>query len=388
MTAIRFIHAADFHLDAPFRGGRQGYGQIRRADVRQVFTSMITLALAEKVHLLLLCGDLFEQDGVTRDTLAFLQRELRRLNDTQVVLLPGNHDPLSVNSWYHAVSWPAHVHLLPVAGTRAAILDLPALGIHLAGFGFSGVVQDAPDFTSLPAPRPDRLNLLLLHGSLDAPPSARAYHPVTTDQLRQTGYDYVALGHYHHAFILPGTPTIANPGSPEPLGFDEPDAHGVLLGEMSRVTSGVQVQVRPVALARREYVARALDVTDMADPESLRFQLAGLLHDLDPSRHLPLVRLTGTPMEPPDTTSLTEWFDDSWLLYRLVDDTYPPLHPHAGLSAGSLAGVFCDRMDRRISEAEVAGEADRVEMLRQARRAGLEALAYGAVHLVPDRQGG
>ena len=112
MTQIGFIHAADFHLDAPFRGGRQGYGQIRRGDVRRTFAAAVDLAISRNARLLFLCGDLFEQDGVTRDTLAFVARELRRLEATQVVLLPGNHDPLTVNSWYHAVRWQigrAHV---------------------------------------------------------------------------------------------------------------------------------------------------------------------------------------------------------------------------------------------------------------------------------------
>ena len=388
MTQIEFIHAADFHLDAPFRGGRQGYGQIRRGDVRRTFSATVELAISRNAQLLLLCGDLFEQDGVTRDTLAFVSRELRRLHDTQVLLLPGNHDPLSLNSWYHAVRWPAHVHVLEVDGPRAAVLDLPELAVAVAGYGFTGVVQDTPDFTTLPAPRTDRFNLLLLHGSLDAPPADRGYHRVTTEQLRQSGYVYVAMGHYHSSFLLPGEPTIANPGSPEPLGFDEPGSHGVLAGTLLRQDGRVRVRVEPVALAVREYVDCVVDVTDADTPEALRYAIASVLHGLRPERHLPRIRLTGDPLESPDVQALSEWMDDSWLLTRLVDETLPTWTGAGALSPGSLAGVFAARMSLRIAQAEDAGDAERVSLLRQARRMGLEALTHGQVHPVPHRLGG
>ncbi len=388
MTPITFIHAADFHLDAPFRGGRPGYGQLRRADVRRAFSATVALAQQEKVQLLLLCGDLFEQDGVSRDPVAFVQQALRTLTRTQVVILPGNHDPLTPDSWYHAAAWPDHVHILPVLGTQAAALDLPEIDAHLAGYGFTGVVHEAPCFDSLPAPRKDRYNLLLIHGSLDAPPSARAYHRVTTAQLRQTGYDYVAMGHYHRGFIAEGTPVVANPGSPEPMGFDEQGPHGVLSGSISCNGSAREVRVAPVPLATREYVEKTMDVTAAQTRDALLYLLAEALHDLDSARHLPLVRLVGAPLHPPDMEAVSAWFDDSWLLYRLVDDTHPPLATDGGLTPGSLAGVFCDRLAQRIAEAEAAGDTQRVAMLRQARHMGLEALAYGVVHFGPDGTGG
>lgn len=388
MTSIRFVHAADFHLDAPFRGGRQGYGTLRRADVRHVFSATISVALSRQADLLLLCGDLFEQDGVTRDTMAFLLREMNRLVHTEVVLLAGNHDPLTTDSWYHSVSWPRHVHLLAQQGESPACLSLPGLGVKIAGYGFSAAVQESPDLSLLPEPAGEDIHILMLHGSPDAPPSARAYQPVTTLQLLQTGYHYVALGHYHQGFVKQGTPVIANPGSPEPLGFDEPGPHGVLVGDMCRDDGGMRIRVEQVPLAAREYVALDLDMTEETGTDGLRYRLADLLHTLSVERHLPQIRLVGTPIEPPDLRALSEWMSESWLLYRLLDDTFPPVGNMDGFQVGSLAGLFCERMARRMEEAEAAGDAECLALLRLARQAGLEALAYGEVHLVPERLGG
>ena len=392
MKRLRIVHAADFHLDAPFRGGRAGYGSIRRQDVRQVFSATIDLVLSEAADLLLLCGDLFEQDGVTRDTMAFLRRELDRLAPTPVLLLPGNHDPLTANSWYRAVDWPAHVHLLDAAPRQAAVVDLPACGVFAAGFGFAQARQETPDFTTLPAPAPDRFNLLLLHGSLDAPETSASipYNPVTTGKLVQTGYDYVALGHYHVPFEKPGPPCIVNPGSPEPLGFDEPGMHGVVAAELTRDAAGgaVRVSTRRVPLAIREYVEREVDVTDADGPDAVKFALAAALADCLPERCLPHVRLVGTPAVPPDVTALADWFEDSWLLHRITDDTRTPLDFRSGFPPESLAGIFCRRMAALAAAAEAAGDTARTEMLRHGLQMGLEALAYGEVQRQPERQGG
>ncbi len=392
MNRLRFVHAADFHLDAPFRGGRAGYGSIRRQDVRQVFSATIDLVLSETADLLLLCGDLFEQDGVTRDTMAFLRRELDRLGSTPVLLLPGNHDPLSVDSWYRAVDWPAHVHLLDAAPRKAASVDLPACGVFASGFGFAQPRQEAPDFTTLPAPMPDRFNLLLLHGSLDAPETAGSipYNPVTAGQLARTGYDYVALGHYHAPFEKPGRPCLVNPGSPEPLGFDETGAHGVVVADLERAADGaaVRVSTRRVPLAVREYVEREVDVTDAEGADAVKFALAAALAGCLPERCLPHVRLVGTPAVPPDLAALSDWFEDSWLLYRISDETRPPLDLRSGFPPESLAGIFCRRLGTLAAEAEAAGDAARSDMLRHALQMGLEALAYGEVQRLPERQGG
>jgi len=382
---LKFIHAADFHLDAPFRGGRPGYGQLRRQDVRHAFSTTIDLTLSEQADLLLLCGDLFEQDGVTRDTVAFMRRELSRLGRAKAIILPGNHDPYTMNSWYRAIDWPAHVHILSGEPDRAAFLELPEIGVFAAGFGFTAYRQEAPDFSTLPPARPDWFNLLLIHGTLDMPVGEIPYHPVTSAQLAQTGYDYAAFGHFHKPFEAAGSPYTANPGSPEPLGFDEPGEHGVLVGSIDRRNGSVRVTTHRVPVAARVYVERRVDLSSCASPDACKLALADALSDCSPERHLPHVRLTGTPLEAPDVDALADWFGGDWLLFRLTDDTRPPLGGEAGLSFESLTGLFCRNLAERLAAADSAGDREQAEALRRARQMGLEALAYGTVHMPPER---
>ncbi len=389
MKTVKFIHAADFHLDAAFCGGRAGYGAIRRADMRQAFQKTVSLALAEEVDFLFLCGDLYEHSSVARNTIAFVVRELSRLTHTQVFLLSGNHDPLLKDAWYFSVPWPEHVHLLQSQGALPGQIFLNEDNIFVVGVGFSAFTQGRPDFSTLPAPVPGTFNVLLYHGSLNAP-EGDPHNATTTEELRSTGYDYVAMGHYHTPQIVPGNPIIAYAGSPEPLGFDEPGIHGVLMGEAETGEKGYTVNVRLKPLATREYIEKTLDITALLDEDAVKVAIAACLETMDPNRYLPHIRLVGMPLEPPHMEPLTDYFLADWLLFRLSDDTMPPVGWMESLPPDSLTGVFLRMVSEEMKQVENqpalddAARQEAVQCLYQARQMALEALAYGTVHFLPE----
>ena len=69
---IKFLHAADLHLDTTFSGG----GAERRQEQRQMVTELLELADAQTCDLVLLAGDLFEGENVYPETRAALRRAL------------------------------------------------------------------------------------------------------------------------------------------------------------------------------------------------------------------------------------------------------------------------------------------------------------------------
>ncbi len=62
---MKFIHAADIHLDSPLRGLERYEGapieEIRSAP-RSAFDNLVNLAIDEKVEFVLLAGDLYDGD--------------------------------------------------------------------------------------------------------------------------------------------------------------------------------------------------------------------------------------------------------------------------------------------------------------------------------------
>jgi len=100
MTAYRFVHAADIHLDSPLRSlalRDPALAEFIGNASRLVFTRIIDLCLEEKVQALLLAGDLYDGDQISMKTARFLSEQLRRLDAAgiKVFVIRGNHDALS-----------------------------------------------------------------------------------------------------------------------------------------------------------------------------------------------------------------------------------------------------------------------------------------------------
>jgi len=93
MTPVRFIHTADWQLGlrAHFIPGNAG--AVVRDARRKTVQKIGTIAREFKVDFVVVAGDVFEHHGLKPET---IRRSFDRMRDipAQVLLLPGNHDPL------------------------------------------------------------------------------------------------------------------------------------------------------------------------------------------------------------------------------------------------------------------------------------------------------
>src|SRR5919197_2146971 len=95
---FRFVHAADVHLDSPFKGLELDE-RLRAVFERATFRALgrfVDLCLREEAAFLALAGDLFDaRDRSVRARLG-LARELSRLEAAGIptFIVHGNHDPL------------------------------------------------------------------------------------------------------------------------------------------------------------------------------------------------------------------------------------------------------------------------------------------------------
>ena len=92
---LRIIHTADVHLGARHDDlGEQAAAQRERQFA--AFKAAIDLALAEKVDLFLIAGDLFDSNVQPRRSVERVAAELKRLAEARIrsVIIPGTHDVL------------------------------------------------------------------------------------------------------------------------------------------------------------------------------------------------------------------------------------------------------------------------------------------------------
>src|SRR5689334_9322509 len=97
---MKFIHAADIHLDSPLRGLEQYEGapvtQLRGA-TRRALENLTRLCLEEQVDFLLIAGDVYDGDWPDYSTGLFFAGQMSLLREAgiRVFLVRGNHDAAS-----------------------------------------------------------------------------------------------------------------------------------------------------------------------------------------------------------------------------------------------------------------------------------------------------
>ena len=96
---IKFLHAADLHLDSPFSGLSPERAAQRRKEQRALLSELVELSNAHGCELMLLAGDLFDSDNAYPDTLEALARAFAGCS-AQIVIAPGNHDCAADGSAY------------------------------------------------------------------------------------------------------------------------------------------------------------------------------------------------------------------------------------------------------------------------------------------------
>lgn len=212
---MRFIHAADIHLDSPLRGlaGRDGapVERLRRA-TREAFSRVIDLCIDREVSFLVLAGDLYDGDTPNMQIAAYLRGELLRLRERgiRVVIEKGNHD--AANRITSALDLPDNTRMLSDKTPETVVFDDLDVAIHGQSFRKGPVTENLA--AGYPAPIKGRLNIGVLHTSLGGSAEHDPYAPCSLDELTTRGYAYWALGHIHKAAVLAREPSwVVYPGN-------------------------------------------------------------------------------------------------------------------------------------------------------------------------------
>jgi len=296
LNAFRFIHAADLHVDSPFRGLRELPSSLRARAVESTFAAwdaLVDLAVREQAAFVVVSGDLY--DGKDRSLKAQwrLQRGMERLagHGIAVYLIHGNHDPLHEGVQW---AWPDNVTVFG-AGAPGAALARGADGTPLAviagmSYGDSAVRDNlaarypAEPEKALAAEEanglPDRARLFrigMLHGTVDGRPGHDPYAPCSKRELIASGYDYWALGHIHLREVLHDSPYIVYPGNTQGRHVKETGPKGCYVVEVDE-RRHVSLRFAPLDLVR--WRDEAVDIADLADMQQVMDRLDAALAGL------------------------------------------------------------------------------------------------------------
>jgi DNA repair exonuclease SbcCD nuclease subunit len=243
---LKILHTADIHLDSDSYGSAE-QRQAHYALERRCLQTIVERAIAEAVDVVLIAGDLFDHNRVPDDMVQFVQEQLQRLQQP-VVILPGNHDCLYTNAIYdrHDLTAACHnVHV--ITALHGQTIEFPQLDLVLWGRAMEEHEPGFHPLANIPLRHDRRWHLAMAHGFFYAQRQvADRSSPIFAEEIRDTGWDYIALGHQHVLTNVSQGNVLAYYAGAPLLQWSGVQPNGqVLLLDLSP-TSGIRVQPQPV----------------------------------------------------------------------------------------------------------------------------------------------
>ena len=328
---MKLLHSADWHLDAPLNG----HDDDLRDALLEVPGKIAALVRQQGCDLVLLSGDLFDA-APSRESFAAACRAFEEMA-VPVFIAPGNHDPAAADSVWITEKLPANVHVFTEPRLESVVLE--ELDCRIYGAGFDSM--DCPPLLALfQAERDQRHAICLLHG--DPLTAGSPYCPISTDQVRGSALDYLALGHIHKTgSFRAGSTLCAWPGCPMGRGFDELGPKGVLLVTLEDTAEAVFL---PLDTPR----FHDLQLTVGVDPA------AALEAALPPVANNDHYRITLTGECPRVDLPALEAAFSRFPHLQLRDRTVPPVDLWATAGEDTLEGIYFGLLRQALETADEA----------------------------------
>ena len=215
---LRLIHTSDTHL-----GDVTGHPQAADALI-----SVVDAVADNEGDMLLLVGDVFDNERVSDEVLDSFLTQIARL-DTPALVLPGNHDLIHETSVYRRAPFndaPKNLFVFKDPGgevlsfvctrTEGEVLAFPDLGIDLWGRAMPMHTPAFKPLQGMPSPIGNNWLVAMAHGHFhyDEDRDMRS-SPIYPHEVAESRCHYLALGHWdRHVDVSQGTTTAVYSGCP------------------------------------------------------------------------------------------------------------------------------------------------------------------------------
>lgn len=367
MNSVKILHCADIHIGAAesFLGAR---ADSRRYETVLTFERIIDTAVNAGVDVVAVAGDLFDSNTADARLYRPVLEKIASVPDIKVLFAAGNHDPLLSSSPFLKNKNPGNLYVFPEHDHCFTFDDIK---LRAYGRSFGNVYMQGEQSFGITPPDDEYVNLMVLHGELTGDLSSQ-YNAVTAEFIKNSGMDYIALGHIHKRTEpqKSGNTYYAYCGCPEGQGFDETGEKGVYVGTVGKALCALEF----VPLAKRRHFHIKTDVTGLASQAEIVNKITEEIKDTAGSgweENLYKIELTGGVKEGTDvnTAEIIARISEAVYYAKVKDSTVPALDMEQIASEISLKGLFVKNMLSLIENASK----DEKEELAAALRLGLKA---------------
>jgi DNA repair exonuclease SbcCD nuclease subunit len=265
---IRFIHSSDWQLGMT-RAFLSDEASARFSQDRiNAISRLGKLATEHDAKFIIVAGDVFESNQLSRQTLIRALDALESL-PVPVFLLPGNHDPLDGSSIFLTKEFQnAGKHIFVLRDmTPVEVPNCPGVEVVGAPWRTKHPSSDlCRDLADALGPANGVTRIAVAHGQVDtlSPDLSR---PDIIDLARaeqaieEERFHYLGLGDRHSVTEVGSTARIWYSGAPVATAFDEVDANKALLVELGTETP---CRVEPLDVGAWSFIAeeRSMNGTD------------------------------------------------------------------------------------------------------------------------------
>ncbi len=368
MDGLKILHTGDFHIGATRSalGSTRGMG---RAEIKNTFFKVLDICKTNSVDFLLIAGDLFDTPFPDTDTVAEIIHAMSQTPDTIIAISPGNHDCACPGSVYLSYTFPENVFIFT---SFLEYFDFPEKNTRLYGAAFTDRFEKLPLLSGVADTDPDMINLCVLHGDIVSH-SDSLYNPITPDAIKNSGFNYLALGHIHKRSDIQkcGNTFYAYCGCPDGKGFDEDGSRGAYLGTIGKGMCNMEY----IELSSRKYLLEKTDITECKNSIEVSTKILNKIkqkHPLDFGNNLYRIYLTGTlntdfSLNMTQVESILNQELSYAKVYDNTDTDFSNIKTIANES--SLRGIFVQKM---LEMSENAGS-ENLDAYNKALKLGLKA---------------
>lgn len=211
---MKIALSADFHLDI-----RQFNNQQRWTDFLDTFIKITHKVKERNADAYVLAGDIFHK---YRPHPGIVRRFLKEISsvDCPVLLIRGNHDSPQIlfekygGDILHLIRDVSDIVYLNKKRPTYEVGDLCFFGMGYIGFNTQQEIRRTLQKVKTSA----NTKIGVFHQLLDYPGVPETNAEISRSYLRNLGFDFVLMGHYHIAY---SEKTLFNSGSPEYWAFDQ-----------------------------------------------------------------------------------------------------------------------------------------------------------------------
>ncbi|MBD7910674.1 MULTISPECIES: metallophosphoesterase [Clostridium] len=374
MKKIKILHSADLHFDTPFKEVGEKQRKFSKEELKEVFMKIIYFCKEKSVDIFLLAGDIFDNFTLSKDTLYFIEKAFEEIKDTKVFISPGNHDPYMNTSFYKLIKWPENVHIFTSKIEKVYVDDLD---VNVWGGAFVDKyvrrsMLDGFDGNS------DKINLMVLHGEISSSSEGNEYNPITLSEIRESGMDYIALGHRHgfSGINKEGYTYYAYSGNPQGRGFDELGDKGIIYGFISK---GI-VDLQFIKTSKRNYEEIKIDISNSFGYEEVKNIILTSIEEKERQKNLYKIILHGEISGDfnIDERILDEKLNSHFYYCKIVDKTSVKLNIEELSRGYSVKAIFAKKIQKMLEESSTEEER---EVIKMAFKIGMSSLTEGEVNM-------